>query len=264
MAIPRFFINQPHAHELLAPEAVFSLRSTTDAYRHITKVLRLAAGGQVEVVQRGIWTAWLCEIDSICTNQINLRVISEVESAALPFDTSLIVGFSKGDTVEKVTRQATELGVARIVPTLFARSISRPDKKRAGKRIERLRAIAISAAQQSHRSDLPQLEDMHSFSDLLGLLRTVQPDLILVPWKEEPSRTLSEAIAGAELSKHPHVAIVIGPEGGITAEEIEEIRELGAQSVSLGGTILRVDTAVCTALAIAHDALQARVKTAAE
>ncbi|MCL2403691.1 MAG: 16S rRNA (uracil(1498)-N(3))-methyltransferase [Coriobacteriia bacterium] len=258
MARPRFFIDQPHVHQVFAADTDAFLRSDSEAYRHIVQVLRLGAGKSVELVQRGVWVTWLCTITSIDDEQVTLRVIEALESRELPFQTTLVLGFSKGDTNEKVVRQATELGVKRIIPVLLERSISRPDAKRAKTKVERLRKIAASAAQQAHRSDLPVIEDLQSFAATVQMVEGLEADLIVVPWEEEGDHPLSACIKNTDLdssSQATHVVVVIGPEGGISLDEITALRDIGARSVSLGPTILRVDTAACTALAIVHDVL---------
>jgi len=258
VALPRFFIDGDQAQQAPAPAAELFLSRDTEAYHHITHVLRLAKGEQVEIVLRDAWTAWLCEIEQLDETGVQFRYLEAIESAQLPFETTLVLGFSKGDTNERVVRQATELGVSRIIPTLFERSISRPDPKKAQTKIERLRKIAVSAAQQSHRSDLPQVEELQSFEEMLVFINALQADLIAVPWEEEQHTALSELIEKTALPELPQtfkLVLVIGPEGGISTSEIAQLRELDACSLSLGPTILRVDTAACAALAIAHDTL---------
>jgi len=243
---------------------VLSSAGSFDAqvYHHIVNVVRLKAGEKIELVQRDVWLVWLCQIEEINTEGLRLRVLSAIKSAKNPFSITLVVGSSKRDTVERVIRQATELGTTRIIPTLFDRSISRPSRQRAEAKIARLRKIANAAAQQSHRIDLPTITDLQDFPAMLELLHSLQPDTIFTLWEEESSSTLSAAIAQTSLPdprvRDSHVVLVIGPEGGITLDEIERLRALGGKSVSLGTTILRVDTAACAAIAIARDALAMR------
>lgn len=268
MAIPRFFIDQPPVHQACAPGVVLNLAKDTKNYHHITKVLRFAKGNHVEITIRDLWETWLCQIEAIDEQGLQFRCLELLESDQLPFEVTLVLGFSKGDTNEKVVRQATELGVKQVVPVLFERSISRPEPKKAQAKIGRLRKIATSAAQQSHRSDLPQIENLHSFKDLLKFIESTQPDLIAVPWEEEDQKTLwdyiesadlSQTLQAAQLPQPLHLFMIIGPEGGISAEEIDQLQKLGAQSLSLGPTILRVDTAVVASLSIASSALQKKL-----
>ncbi|MCL2606562.1 MAG: 16S rRNA (uracil(1498)-N(3))-methyltransferase [Coriobacteriia bacterium] len=258
MSLPRLFIDQPHVHETLAVDVTVTLSRDLADYHHLVNVLRLEVGEKVEIVVRDIWTVWLCEVEKVDAAGISFGVLESIEASPLPFETTLVLGFSKGDTNDKVVRQATELGIRRIVPTLFERSISRPDAKKAAGKIERLRKIAASAAQQSHRTCLPEICELQTFAMTLELVESWHPDLIAVPWEEESRTLLSDFIESTLLPEYPEVAqltLVIGPEGGITAEEILRLHDIGAQSVSLGATILRVDTAACAAIAIAHDSL---------
>jgi len=269
VALPRFFIDNPQQQpqEVQAQDvqvdSTLSLAADSEIYHHVANVLRLSTGKHIEIVQRNLWIAWLCEIEEIHSNELTLKIIQKIEAPAHHFQIDLVLGFSKGDTNEKIVRQATELGIGRIIPVLFDRSISRPDKKRATTKVERLRKIATAAAQQSHRGDLPAIEELQSFDDALKMLDDATPDLILAAWEEESQHSISEAIASFLAQRQsqqqqsvPHVVIVIGPEGGITAEEIAKMQDIGAHKVSLGATILRVDTAAIAALAIACDTLR--------
>ena len=258
MALPRFFITFPADHAPLEPATSFSLAFEKDAHHHITNVLRLQVGEYLEIVQRDVWATWLCEIEQVDAENLMLRPVKEIETVQQPFETILVLGFSKGDTNEKVVRQASELGISRIVPVLFARSISRPNAKKATGKVERLRKIAASAAQQSHRSDLPVIEDLMSFAQATDFLRELKPDLMLAPWEEESERSLTQQMAMSKLPDCPAVTLIIGPEGGITVDEIAQLEAIGAKSVSLGATILRVDTAAIAALAIVRAALESR------
>jgi len=264
VALPRFFIDaeqaaQQDAGKDLQAGSIFSFAAGSEVYHHAVKTLRLDAGKHVEIVLRDLWTTWLCEIEETKSDELVLKIVEEIPSPTYNFQIDLVLGFSKGDTNEKVVRQATELGVGRIIPVLFDRSISRPDKKRAMAKVERLRKIAVAAAQQSHRSDLPLVEELQSFDAALKFVSDEQPDLIFAAWEEESQRSLSEVIVETAMSGNAisHAVIVIGPEGGITAEEIKKLCDIGAHKVSLGATILRVDTAAVAAIALASDALRA-------
>ena len=258
MALARFFITFPGEHEALNSGLSFSLAFDGGVHHHVANVLRLHEGERLEIVQRGLWNVWLCEVEQVDAGDLVLRVIEEIPSAQQSFETTLVLGFSKGDTNEKVVRQATELGVACIVPVIFSRSISRPDAKRVASKVERLRKIAVSAAQQAHRSDLPIIENVMTFEDASGFLTKLSPDLVLTPWEEESGNSLAQQIALTDLPECPSVAVIIGPEGGISGEEIAQLETIGAKSVSLGLTILRVDTAAVAALAVVHAALEDR------
>ena len=125
---------------------------------------------------------------------------------------------------------------------------------RGGKdsRRDRLSRIALEAAKQSGRAHVPQIEPVQAFRQALEALKKDPPDLLLTAWEEERALTMSRAIADftAHHGRPGRVAVVIGPEGGIAAEEWEALRALGAVSVTLGPRILRTETAGLCALSV--------------
>ncbi|MCL2680501.1 MAG: 16S rRNA (uracil(1498)-N(3))-methyltransferase [Coriobacteriia bacterium] len=272
MTLPRFFITLPSDQQPCAPGSTLLLSRTGDfdaqVYHHLVTVLRLKSGEQIQIVQRDSWQGWLCQIETIDATQLTLRVITKLEAASDPFELTLVIGCSKGDTTEQVVRQASELGVARIMPVLFDRCVSRPRGTRAEGKIARLQKVAQSAAQQSQRCDLPIVTQLYSFSAAAEQLVQLQPDALFILWEEEeePSSTLTEMLAKLPLPdpavRRPHIVLVVGPEGGITYSEVAALRELGGSSVSLGRSILRVDTAACAAVAITAAALRSRLDAA--
>ena len=108
-------------------------------------------------------------------------------------------------------------------------------------RRDRLSRIALEAAKQSGRAHVPQIEPAQAFRQALEALKKDPPDLLLTAWEEERALPMSRAIAdfAAHHGRPGRVAVVIGPEGGIAAEEWEALRALGAVSVTLGPRILR-------------------------
>lgn len=107
--------------------------------------------------------------------------------------------------------------------------------------------IAVEASKQSQRSYLPKFLAARNWQDAVGLLPSY--DLVVVPWEEEREQSLKSV-----LREHPkrceRVALVIGPEGGLTEEEVSELKKLGALAVSLGRNILRTETAAVAALSM--------------
>ncbi len=133
----------------------------------------------------------------------------------------------KGERPELVVQKLTELGVDRIVPFTSARSVVRWDAARAGRNVERLRRVAREAAMQCHRTRLPSVDELRTFDDVARL----------------PGAALADIGGGAPSLVHP--VVLIGPEGGWTADESGR----GLPSVALGGHILRAETAAIAAAA---------------
>ena len=157
---------------------------------------------------------------------------------------TLFQGLAKGDKVETVIQHGTELGVCGFVPVASSRAVVKLEPKKAVERVERWQRIAREAAEQSRRGAVPAVAEVVSWKQAAARCRDY--DLALVPWEEggEPLKTVLEAHPGAKT-----VAVFIGPEGGLSPDEVALAREHGARAVTLGPRILRTETAGLAAAA---------------
>lgn len=163
---------------------------------------------------------------------------------------NLVQGIAKGDKMDVVVRQCVEVGVDVIVPMEFERCVVRLDAKKALKRQERWQSIARSAAMQSGRRVLPQVEAPLAPAAFVSRLDATQA--VVLCWEEA---SLDQTVLCAARALAPEVErvwVVIGPEGGITAQEAALFEAAPAQvlTVSLGRTILRTETAGTVACAL--------------
>lgn len=153
----------------------------------------------------------------------------------------LVQGMPKGSKLDGIVRGATEIGVSEIRLAITERAISRPGEERAASRLERLARIAEEAARQSGRSSVPTLVAPQS----LGRACEAPPEAAkLIFWE------------GAQLAPLPDLAglslafVVVGPEGGLSEEEVEGLVRAGYSAVGLGPGVLRTETAALVAPAI--------------
>jgi len=154
---------------------------------------------------------------------------------------TLIQCAGKGDKVGDVIRAATALGAARIVIAISARSVARPEQD--PRKHERWRTIAIDAARQSERGDLPEFDGPSPLAEVLDGLRAEQSHkLCLQPGAE---RTLASALAEERSSP---LTLLVGPEGGFDASELDRARAAGFLPVRLGPFVLRTELAAVAAL----------------
>ena len=149
--------------------------------------------------------------------------------------------------METVIQKSIELGAVRIVPVSMERSITKLDEKKAENKVKRWRAIARAAAQQSKRSIIPEVADVCNLT--VALEMAGECDIILMPYEcaenfKETRKILSDIPSGSS------VAVFIGPEGGIAAGELEQDKETGAQTISLGNRILRTETAAMMLMSV--------------
>jgi 16S rRNA (uracil1498-N3)-methyltransferase len=219
-----------------------------DQAQHLSRVLRAQPGMEFDVIAGG--RAWLARIASIDRDSVQFTLLQELKTApALPV--TLLLSVFKFDRMEWAIEKAVELGCSRIVPIIAERT-EKHLAQAASKRVERWRRLALEAAKQSRRSDLPEISDPVRLAAMLAAAEQTGPLRILLSETEEDQpllRTLEENAVPAQ-----GVMLAIGPEGGWTAAEIALFVRDGWQSASLGPRILRVETAVIAAIAIVNAA----------
>ena len=237
----RFFVEGVHAVGDLVAFAA------DDAHKLAT-VLRKRSGDRIEVIDSGgVAFAATLDIEGRFGREVRVRATLDEVLDRGQVETALRVTIAqavpKGQKMDLVVEKATELGVHAIVPVRSARVIGH-DTSPA--KVERWRRIAKSAAQQSGRARVPDVADVHDWNALLATFAHF--DRVYAPWElaePAPLRTVFEAaLAGAR-----NVLVVIGPEGGFSADEIGAARDAGATAISLGRRILRTETAALVVLA---------------
>ena len=158
----------------------------------------------------------------------------------------------KGERFEWVLQKGTELGVSRFVPVISERTVLR-DPARVEKRRPRWERIVREAAEQSRRGRLPVLDQAMSFSEACAESVNLY-EWILLPWEEATEGSLNDA-ARDHATAVERIALIVGPEGGFTPQEVAQAQDLGIQVVTLGSRILRAETAAIVAAALVMGAL---------
>jgi len=209
---------------------------------HHLRVARVVPGEALEVFD-GRGRAWAASLESVDEDGAVLRLGDE-RRGAIGRPVVLIQGLPKGDKLDLVLQKATELGVSAVWPVLTERSVSRPKPEALGTRHARWQRIVEEAARQSGRTEVPEVAVLRPLEEAARALGAGVRLLVLD--EEEQGVRLSEA-AGTGAGP---VALVIGPEGGLTREEVEALHAAGGVSVSLGSLVLRTETAGLAALAV--------------
>lgn len=252
MSLPHFYLESQVIAD--AGAEVFPLRLSADDARH-ARVLRLAAGEHVAVIDAA-QDYFECEVVSFDDDIPLVRVAQKLDEGEKGPVVVLLQGLAKGDKMDEVVRHATEIGISAFVPLMCERSVVKLDERKACRRVERWRAIAKSAAMQSGRRSVPEVSDLMDVNGACALFG--EATCVLVCWEEAPQTArLREAIDSA-LAKtctpraDAHVAVVVGPEGGLTQGEVDALLSCNrrARLVSLGPTILRTETAGIVASAL--------------
>lgn len=221
---------------------------------HVARVLRMQPGDAVQLLAaEKLYTGELSAVDAA---QTMVRVLEELPSPEASIRITLVQGLAKADKLEWIIQKATELGVWDVMPVEMERSMTRLDGKEA-KKHERWNRIALEAAKQSGRAHVPQVRLSCRWKDALKALESAEYDAVFIAWEEEGENRLSEAVRKMLIQKPETgaIALVIGPEGGITPTEVERLQAFGGQCVTLGKRILRTETAGLCALAVTMSAL---------
>ncbi|WP_142827785.1 16S rRNA (uracil(1498)-N(3))-methyltransferase [Planococcus soli] len=220
---------------------------TGDDAKHIAKVMRQTAGEELIAVMEG--KAYLATIRSTDFD-VEIELGNSLETQVeLPKKVSIACGLPKGDKLDLITQKATELGMYALLPFSAERSIVKWDSSKSEKKIGRLQKIAKEAAEQSHRTRVPDIHNIYSFNQLLSQAGSY--DAVIVAYEEEARQGGRTRFAETlkSLYDKDSVLIIFGPEGGISDKEVTALKNAGAIFTSLGPRILRTETAPLYALA---------------
>jgi 16S rRNA (uracil1498-N3)-methyltransferase len=208
--------------------------------RHAAVVLRMQPGERVVVID-GSGLERIVELTTVSPDEATGRVLETRQGTGSPVRVILVQAVPKGAKMDEVVRMGTELGVEEFVPVLSARSVAE-----GRGRVERWRRIGAAAAKQSRRSDIPAVRDPRPLAEALDGL---PPEtLLLALWEGEPDRTLGAALRGRP--RPTHIALVVGPEGGLDEDDIRVVLQHGGLPVTIGPHVLRTETAGMAAIAM--------------
>ena len=232
MRVPRIYQPQPLAVNQ-------QLNLDEDGAAHIGKVLRMGSGEQISLFN-GDGNDYLAEIVDAGKKSVTVKVLScEANPSESPLNLHLGQVISRGARMEFTIKKSVELGVNTITPLFSDRCGVKLTGERLEKKIQQWQKIVISACEQSGRSQVP----------------IVRPAMELQQWCSEPTSALklnlhpraAHGINGLDLS-HTRVRLLIGPEGGLSAEEIAMTETYQFTDVLLGPRVLRTETASLTAI----------------
>lgn len=214
---------------------------------HLVNVLRLAQGDKVigfdNSGRQYSGVVETLEKDFACC-RIVAEEVPEVEAQTRVY---LVMGLAKGEKIEWVIQKGTELGMAGFVPLRAHRSVLQLEGRKAEERVARWQKIAAEAVKQSRRVVEPPVAGVADWKDLRQALPPGTQWLI--PYEDEKTCSLRHTLQ--DINPEYPIALLIGPEGGFTPDEVLKARQLlQASSVSLGPRILRTETAAIAALTI--------------
>ena len=242
-----------------------SLPETSDAVaiplseadtHHALNVLRVQPGEEIVVVEPH-GRARIVQVVSVATGGLTGTLVGELAPPSEPHIT-LVQGIAKGSAMDQIVQHAVELGAERIVPVLTERTVVRLEPGKAAARAARWQRIAEGAARQSQRSRVPLVATPATLAEVTPLF--AEHDLAVVLWEESDSDSLAAVLTREGINEtrpHARVALVVGPEGGLSAGEVGALTAAGAVVASLGGAVLRAETAALVAMTLVAQSLGA-------
>jgi 16S rRNA (uracil1498-N3)-methyltransferase len=232
----KFFVNDSQIVEN-------QIHITGEDVNHIKNVLRLAIGEKIQVCNMVKSKTYITQIATIEANKIIVDIIKECDKTTEPkIVVHIFQGLPKQEKMETIIQKATEIGVTDITPLKMERCIVKLDDKTEKKKIERWQKIAEVAAKQSKRDKIPTV---HSSINLKNIYEKLEKyDIVIVAYEEEKDTSIKQVLKSINKDEVHSIAIVIGPEGGISEEEIILLKSIQkAKIVTLGKRILRTETA---------------------
>jgi 16S rRNA (uracil1498-N3)-methyltransferase len=234
LRIPRIYTNTPL-------QAGAEAQLDDNAAQHVGRVLRMQPGQALSLFN-GDGQDYQALIASASKKNVTVRVeqpTANGRESAL----EIVLGqtLSKGDRMDYAVQKATEMGVSRIVPLATERCDVRLKGDREDKRLSHWRSVAISAAEQCGRARVPDILAVMNIAEWLAYSQRCDLRLVLHHRTEQSLNSLA---------KPNSVALMIGPEGGLSADEIAQAEKSGFLSVALGPRVLRTETAPVAAMAL--------------
>lgn len=247
MTIPRFFLPAESIDLAAARVAI----TNPVLVNQIRKVLRAKPGEQIQVLD-GLGSVYFCRLLELDGKRVEAEIVKrEVPDINCPLAVTVLLPLLRGGRFEWALEKMTELGVAKIIPVIFNRSVVRTG---GSAKVDHWRAVLREAAEQCERVMLPLITEPRELDDIDVADMTTKSGCS--PWMVLcAERSDAPLLGGLVYSKMidnslpENIAVLVGPEGGITGDEMQSLKNCGWQKVSLGPRVLRSETAAISALA---------------
>ena len=220
-----------------------------DDVNHILNVLRMKKDDEIQVCNQVTGENYKARIVQYSKNEIECKIEEKIgKSTESNVHITLFQGIPKFEKMELIIQKNTEVGVNNIVPVIMERTVVKLDEKVASKKLDRWQKIAEIAAKQSMRDIIPNVKSIIKTKEI----DVDMYDVVLVAYENEEHNMLKAELKKLESQNKQeyNIAIVIGPEGGISEKEIELLDEKNVKFVSLGKRILRTETVALNILSV--------------
>lgn len=225
----------------LTEEEFNSLRISGDAYKHITKVMRSRIGDTFIINFNMVDK--LVEINNIDSDSVYLTIVKELNNnTELPIKVTLFQGYPKGDKLDTIIKNSVQLGIYDIIPFISSRTMVKINKEKIEKKTLRFNKISKESAEQSKRMFIPEVKQPIKLKSIDLSLYTH----VIVAFEESAKNGENSALKSVlkSLNKNDKLAVIVGPEGGLSEEEVSFLETKNAVRAGLGPRILRTEQAI--------------------
>jgi len=228
LTVPRLY----HPNSSLAPGQIAQLDAKTS--HHVIRVLRLRKNSEV-ILFNGDGNEYLSELVDENTKHCSVRINSiQTRQTESPINIILMQGISRGDRMDTSIQKATELGVNVIIPVICERTQVRLNHKQTQKKCDHWQQVIISACEQSGRCVIPELTPVITYDEALNMTSDCFK-IILNPESKAGIKSLEQPVG--------NICLMVGPEGGLSQNEIDQAIENNFKQIQFGPRILRTETA---------------------
>lgn len=228
-------------HRFFVPAELFltsEISLPKDTSQQICRVLRLKSGSEIMLLD-GQGFEYPARLSEVSESRCTAAVLSKQTAQGEPLtQITLLIGLTQREKFELILQKCTEIGVTTFVPMVTTRTLIQKTSDVEDK-TPRWTKILQEAAEQSHRGRIPALLPALKYTDALTKSKT-DDSLKLILWEDEANHSIKQQLREF---KAKQVSLIIGPEGGLSAEEVELAKASGYIPVSLGKRILRMETA---------------------
>lgn len=214
---------------------------TGESARHIQRVMRAQVGDQLEVVT-GDRRAYRSKIEALQPDGVSVHLAdTALTSPELPNQVIIACSIAKKDKADWIVQKGTELGASGFIFFSSQYGVAKWEPARQAKKLARLRKIALEAARQSHRDQIPTVDIMAGLTELTQVTK----DFGIVAYEESAKQGETAALVATaqQLVGGQTLIAVFGPEGGLAPTEVEQLRQADFNVAGLGPRILRAETA---------------------
>ena len=215
-----------------------------EQFHYLSNVRRFSIGDEINIFD-GLGNSYKARIDNIDKKSMKGTILSSKTLVLPDKKISLYTAIPKGERFDWLIEKASEIGVSKIVPVIYSRSVV---KELSENKIERYKKISISASSQSWRADIMSIENPIKFCETADKVCKEKNTLNMLPWESEEEKNILSLLS--ENKDIKNINIFIGPEGGFDKPEIDIALKNNFKTVTLGKNILRVETAAIVASSI--------------